>query len=114
MKHKAVAIENYLDKIPRRSSRLNWVEEDNGLVILEQQNSGAINRLAQILIKKPRISYIHLDELGSFIWLLIDGNKNIYRIAQEVSRHFGENAEPLYERLAKYFETLKSYGFVEF
>ena len=33
--------------------------------------------MAQKLLKKPKISYIHLDERGSFIWLKIDGEKMV-------------------------------------
>ncbi len=113
MRNKTVVLENYLDKIPRHTPYLNWTSDENGLVILEQENRGAVNKLAQILIKKPKISYIHLDSLGSFIWLAVDGEKNIYHIGKEVSEHFGEQAEPLYERLTKYFDILKNYGFVE-
>ena len=52
--------------------------------------------------------------MGSFVWPLIDGERNITDIGVFVKEHFGEKAEPLYERLAKYFKVLESYGFVEF
>ena len=32
---------------------------------------------------------------------------------KDVEMHFGEKANPLYERLAKYFQILDSYGFIE-
>ncbi len=114
MKNKTVVPENYLDKIPRHTPQLNWSNDESGFVTLEQENRGIINKIAQALIKKPKVSFIHLDELGSFIWLAVDGEKNVYHIGKEVSEHFGEKAEPLYERLTKYFDILKSYGFVEF
>ncbi len=114
MKNKSIAPENYLDKIPRHALGLNWNSDEKGLVTLEQENRGIANKIAQILIKKPKVSFIHLDEFGSFIWLAVDGEKNVYQIGKEVSGHFGEKAEPLYERLTKYFDILKNYGFVEF
>ena len=39
--------------------------------------------------------------------------KNITEIGEAVDEHFGEKAHPLYERLAKYFQILESYGFVK-
>ena len=42
-----------------------------------------------------------------------DGEKNIIELGKEVEKHFGEKANPLYERLAKYFQILDSYHFVE-
>ena len=66
----------------------------------------------KLLAKKPKISYIHLDEFGSFVWRQIDGERDIIKIGEAVKEHFGEKAEPLYERLAQYFKILESYGFV--
>ena len=114
MKNKRTVYENYLDKIPMHKDSLNWSIDENDRVILEVENKGIANKFAQILLKKPKISFIHLDEMGSFIWQKIDGKKNVFAIGKDVKEHFGENAEPLYERLTQYFNILISYGFVEF
>ena len=105
--------ENFLDKIPVISEGLNFKTDENGIVTLEQVNKGMTNRIFQILFKKPKISYIHLDELGSFVWNLIDGEKKVLDYGEPVKEKFGEDAEPLYERLAQYFQILKNYGFIE-
>jgi hypothetical protein len=105
--------QNVLDFVPVRKIE-NFSTDDSGVITLEIENKGVFNRIAQKLFKKPKITYIHLDEMGSFVWPLIDGEKDITEIGVFVSEHFGEKAEPLYPRLSKYFEILKSYGFVEF
>ncbi len=104
--------ENFLEKIPSRKEGINWTTDDKKIVTLEIENKGIFNRIAQKLFKKPKISFIHLDEMGSFIWPLLDGNSNILSIGEKVKEHFGEAAEPLYPRLSKYFGILESYGFV--
>ena len=103
---------NYLEFVPIR--KIERFSEENGVITLEIENKGVFNRIAQKLLKKPKISYIHLDEMGSFVWPLIDGERNITDIGVFVKEHFGEKADPLYERLAKYFKVLESYGFVKF
>ena len=105
--------ENFLDKIPVIPEGLNWKTDESGIVTLEQINKGITNRIFQILFKKPKISYIHLDELGSFVWNLIDGEKKVYDYGESVKERFGKDAEPLYERLSQYFQILKNYGFIE-
>lgn len=112
MKNKNVVPENYLDKVPQHKYGLNWSVDDNDAVTLEVENKGIANKLMQALLKKPKVSYIHLDEMGNFIWPIIDGKKNVFYIGKEVKEHFGEKAEPLYERLAQYFGILESYGFI--
>ena len=114
MKKKKVIKANYLDKKPQRKDGLGWSTDEGGKVTLEIPNKGFFNRLFQFLLKKPKISYVHLDEMGSFVWPIMDGEKTITEIGVLVKEKFGENAEPLYERLAKYFQILESYGFITF
>ena len=104
--------ENYLDRIPLKNEGIGWKTEENGLVTLEIQNKGFFNRLAQKFFKKPKITYIHLDENGSFIWPLIDGKRDITEIGKLVDEHFGEKAHPLYERLSKFFYILADCKFI--
>lgn len=103
---------NYLDKIPVYRDGLSWSIDENGEVTLEIENKGIFNKLAQVLLKKPKVSFIHLEEMGNFIWPLIDGEKNIHQLGMLVKEHFGEAAEPLYERLVKYFQILENYKFI--
>ncbi len=103
---------NYLDKIPQKNKKIGWSKNEEGLVSLEIENKGIFNKIAQKLLKKPKISYVHLDENGSFVWELIDGKMNVFQLGEMVEEHFGEKAHPLYERLVKYFRILESYGFI--
>ncbi len=103
---------NYLDKIPVHPEGIPWKTDENGIVTLEIENKGVMNRIAQKLFKKPKVSYIHLDKTGSFVWPLIDGKKSITDLAAEVDAEFGEEAHPLYERLVQFFRVLDSYKFI--
>lgn len=104
---------NYLDFIPVKSEVFRYSIDENGKVTIDILNKGVFNRIAQKFFKKPEYTHVHLDEMGNFIWPLIDGRKTVYDIAQLVKEHFGEKAEPLYNRLVMYMRTLESYGFVE-
>ena len=114
MKKKQVVIpENYLERIPARPESMKWSTGDDGIVTLEIENKGVFNRIAQKLFRRPKISYIHLDETGSFLWPILDGEKSITDLGVLVEEKFGEASHPLYERLATYFKILDSYGFIE-
>ena len=111
---KNIKEENYLERKPICKNGLNWSKDESGNVTLEMENKGVANRIMQKLIKKPKTSYIHLDEMGSFVWPLMDGEKDILEIGKFVEEHFGEKANPLYERLSQYFKTLEKYNFIEY
>lgn len=105
---------NYLDLIPEKSEKLRWHRDLKERVVLEVENTGLMNTIAQKLFNKPRFTKVHLDANGSFIWSQIDGEKTVEDIAQLVKKEFGEAAEPLYPRIVKYFQIVESYHFIKF
>ncbi len=104
--------ENYLLRVPVHPEELVWSVDENNLVTIEIENKGAFKRITQLILRKPKTSYIHLDKHGSFTWLLVDGKKDIIELGKLVEAEFGEDANPLYERLATYFQILDSYHFI--
>ena len=104
--------QNYLEKKPMRREDIEWNADDKGVVTLSIVNKGVFNLIAQKLFKRQKISYIYLDEMGSFVWPLLDGEMDIVAIGKLVEDRFGESANPLYERLATYFRILESYKFI--
>lgn len=98
--------ENYLDYVPVCAPEHTWDLNEKNQVVIHVENKGFYNRLAQKLFKRPKVSHISLDDFGSFVWQQMDGKRTIYEIGQLVKVRFGEKAEPLFERLTQYFQTL--------
>ncbi len=105
---------NYLDLVPVRPETLRWHTDYQKRVILEVENRGMFNRIAQKVFGKPRFTKVHLDAMGTFVWPLIDGKRTVGDIALLVKEEFGEKAEPLYPRIVKYFQMLESYHFIRY
>ncbi len=104
--------ENFLDVIPVKNPEINFTTDDNGIVTLEIENKGLMNRVFQKLLKKPKITYIHMEELGSFVWQIIDGKSDVLALGEKVKEKFHDKAEPLYDRLSQYIKILESYNFI--
>ena len=105
--------ENYLDYVPAISEKNTWSQEA-GKVTIHMVHRGFYAAIAQKFFHRPRVSHIDLDEHGSFIFPLIDGQRSVGDIAQRVKEKFGKDAEPLYERLVKYMQILRNNGFIYF
>lgn len=110
-KHKG----NILDYVPLRNPKIDWqeksmVEEPAGgtHVQLTIIHRGMLDRLVQKFFKRPASSTIDLDRFGSFVWKQIDGEKSVNEIADELWQEFGEDAEPLYDRLVKFLRLLRN------
>ena len=105
---------NFLDMIPVKNPKFNWFTKKEDQVILTMPHTGFFHWIAQNWFHRPKESQIHFDELGSFVWQQIDGIKNIGQIAQSVKETFGEQAEPLLNRLTAFFRILNRHLFISF
>ena len=103
---------NFMDFIPVCNPLYTWDADKKGIVTVHVVNKGFYNWLAQKLFKKPRISYIALDEYGSFVWQQMDGKRNVFEISKLVEEKFGDKAEPIVERLVKYIQILYQNKFI--
>lgn len=105
---------NYMDYIPVRNPKFTWKVKENGQVEVAVPNTGFFNRIAQIFFHRPKISYIELDEYGSYLWQQIDGRTDIYALSQKMQEYFGKSAEPVVERLVKFMRTLQVNHYIHY
>ena len=77
--------DNYLDYIPRPNTLFECNKNKDGKIEIKMHNKGVFNKIAQVLFKKPKYSYIE---------------------------RFGDKAEPLYERLSQYIKILHNNHFI--
>ncbi len=112
MKKKKIE-ENYLDYIPKRSQEVNWRNKEDGLIQIVVDRDSLYERIVRKLFFTPDSYKIDLDIMGTFIWNSIDGKRSLYDIAGLLQTKFGEDAEPLYQRLIQYINILKNNKFIE-
>lgn len=103
---------NYLEYIPSPNPRYPWEMDEDGNVVILMEHTGLFHKMTQLLLRKPKVSHIHLDDMGSYIWKQMDGKNRVYDIAMLVKEEYGENAEPLYNRLVQHMRNLENNGFI--
>ena len=99
--------ENYLDYVPVRNGRNTW-DVHGGTVTIHMAHRGIYHAAAQKLFHTPRVSHIELDVYGSFLWQRMDGQAAVGQLAQAMKDRFGQDAEPLYDRLVQYVQILRN------
>ncbi len=104
--------DNFLLYVPQKKHDLYEVKQ--GKVYLIFHHDKPLEKFTRWLVKKPSVSDLELDELGSEVWLLIDGQKTIYDIGQELYNKFGSKCEPIYDRLILYIRYLNRRGWISF
>ena len=68
---------NYLDFIPEKNPEIEYVTGEDGIITVLIEWKGFYHKLAQRFFRRPRVSEIKLDKLGTFVWNSID-YKNIH------------------------------------
>jgi phage-related protein len=61
---------------------------------------------------KKRDFKIKLDEFGSCVWQQIDDRKTVMQIGGHLKEQFGEQVEPVYERLGMFVNLLARRNFI--
>lgn len=105
---------NYLDYIPIRNPDFGWRVKENGKVEVTVENKGLFNRIAQIFFRRPKVSYIEMDEYGSYLWQQIDGESDIHQLSIRMKEHFGKKAEPVVERLVQFMRILQNNHYISY
>jgi hypothetical protein len=111
-KQKKEKDDNFLLYIPRKKHD-NW-EIRKGRVWLIFNHDKAVEKFMRWLVKKPTISDVELDAIGSSVWKYIDGEATVYDIGQKLSYEFGDKMEPVYDRLIMYLRHLNKKGWISF
>lgn len=103
---------NLLDQIPRPRVE-HFIQPETGRVTLKvpRFESRLARRLLGWLNRSPTVDF-RLDEIGSFVWLKMDGRRTIGRIGEEARAHFGARVEPAYERVALFCRNLSRDGLI--
>lgn len=105
---------NLLDYKPILCSDVEVNLDEIERVTVKIEHKGFYAFLATKLFKKPKFTTFELDNMGSFIVSLIDGEKSLYDISLSVKERFGEEAEPLYPRLVEYVVGLRAKNIINF
>ncbi|ASJ11534.1 PqqD family protein [Thermococcus thioreducens] len=104
-------MENYLNLIPVRNEKIELKKIDGKYYLLVPMDS-KLDFLARKLHGEYR--RIELDEVGVYIWELCDGRRTVREIGKALKARFGNEVEPLYERLITFLIELGKRYLIEF
>jgi len=100
------------DTVPVRSD-VGFAEEESGVVILMPRYPTFAGRLMGKLLHRSTHVRLKLDSLGSAVWRLIDGRRDVRQIGEQINSVFGDVAEPVYPRLVEFLNILLRNKFVK-
>ena len=111
LKKKQKITYNYLDFTPCHNQEF-IVEDGKVKLVIPKFKSNFMKSL--IPKSKSETFKVKLDEIGSEVWLLIDGNRRVHEIAKLLREKVGKKAEPAEERITKFLTDLHYQKFIYF
>lgn len=105
--------ENFFEFVPVKVNGMDWKKNKDEVVQLIVWKDKIIDKIVRKFFDTPEKTIVDLDEIGSFVWESIDGNRNIFEISQLMKDNFGKKVEPLNERLITYIKILKNNKFIK-
>ncbi len=104
---------NYLELTPLRLHKEEVSEENLVTVLIPKfRNRFAVRFIVPKL--KSDVFKLKLDELGSEVWLSVDGKKTVDQIVKQLLKKFGDKIEPVNERVTKFLTGLYEQRLITF
>ncbi len=75
---------------PKPSSNVKWEVYDTGevAIIIERKYRGRLGEILATIFMQPKTRKIVLDEIGSYVWKLLDGKTSIREMIIKISEKF--------------------------
>jgi len=91
---------NPLDMVFAVNDKLDYEVDDRQLVTVLVHQDHWIQRIARRLrLRIPDTRKIRLDEYCSYVLLCLDGKRTVKEVGELMVEKFGDQANPVYERL---------------
>jgi len=62
--------------------------------------------------KRPMIKHLELDEMGTFVWQLIDGEHSVRQIAEEFTNHYEVQSREAELSVTTFIKTIGQRGII--
>lgn len=99
--------------IPGVEVRHEWIKDAHVVLYQKKEYAGWEQKLASML-GKDDVGRVWLDDYGASVWLLIDGKRNAEAIGVQLKKEYGDDVEPLYQRLGDYLGVMEKNKLITF
>ncbi|MFH1764728.1 MAG: PqqD family protein [Gemmatimonadota bacterium] len=104
---------NLLGLAPLRIA--DWEEVEGRVVMLRPKPfSVGLRGLMDRFFHRMSANRIRLDEVGSFAWRHLDGERTVAEVGELMRGEFGDRVDPVGERLGHFVQVMRTEGFLAY
>ena len=95
-----------LSIVPKRNEAVECEEKEGLAILIYPKNFTRFEKFLHKRLGGPDNIRRPLDDKGTFIWKMCDGNHNVHEICQDSHSKFKEDIEPVMKRVWGFLEKL--------
>ena len=99
---------------PIRNEAVEWEEEEGKVVLIYPKNFTRFEKFLHRHVGGPTDIRRPLDEKGTLIWNMCDGEHNVHEICKETYEEFREDIEPVLRRVWGFLQILHNLNLITF
>lgn len=104
---------NLLGLAPLRVAE--WEEVEGRVIVLRPESVvGGVRGILDRFLHRMSAQRIRLDEVGSFAWLHLDGDRTVSEVGELMRSEFGDRVEPVEDRLGHLVQVMRNEGFIKY
>ena len=103
---------NLYELRPKRKGPFEELKDGTVEVLLPRYGNSPIGRvLKKVLNERP--VRVHLDDIGTSVWRLCNGDHTVLEIGQTLHSRYGNSIEPVFDRLETFLKQMHRAGLIE-
>lgn len=102
-----------MDLIPVRKLEYEISDDNKINLLVPKYRDKFFGTILQPNIKDKYLK-ANLDDFGTSTWLYIDGKRNVYEISNMMRDKYGDEIEPVYDRMTLFINNMYRNGFIYF
>lgn len=104
---------NLLGLAPLRVAE--WEEVEGRVIVLRPESVvGGVRGILDRFLHRMSAQRIRLDEVGSFAWLHLNGDRTVSEVGELMRSEFGDRVEPVENRLGHLVQVMRNEGFIKY
>ena len=99
---------------PVRHSAIEWEKNEDFTILRIPNRKDKLGKIMKLWFRMPETRAVELDELGSFVWGMCDGENPVDKIIKSVSARYKLNRREVEMSVATYLQMLADRNFIGF
>ena len=108
----AKKVQNLYALVPQQKYPFDRLDDGTIEILMPRYSDGLVGRVLKSFLNNKPVR-IHLDDVGTSVWMLCDGRRSVHEIGVTLQKQFGDRIAPVYDRLGTFLQQMEKNGLID-